>query len=185
MEISAVARVIAEFDDPRDGSAEKSRELILHLLKHTATPFSREQFTPGHITCTGLALHPSEDAILLVHHRRLGRWLLPGGHVETEDAEIWDAARRETLEETGVALSEDCALVGLDVHGIPPKRGEPFHLHHDLIVGFRATSESTTCSPESRAVAWCAPAEFDAFNLPQSIRLSYARALAVFERCSL
>src|SRR4051812_37789652 len=34
----------------------KSRELILMLLASTADPFSRHQFHPGHITCTGLVL---------------------------------------------------------------------------------------------------------------------------------
>ena len=33
-------------------------------------------------------------------------------------------------------------LVGIDVHGIPPGRREPFHLHHDLIFAFRALSAS-------------------------------------------
>src|SRR5438309_7839913 len=80
----------------------KSRELILMLLASTADPFSRHQFHSGHITCTGLVLAPDGERLLLVHHRRLDRWLLPGGHVEAEDAEIWDAARREVVEETGV-----------------------------------------------------------------------------------
>ena len=34
----------------------KSRELVLQLLEHTPAPFSREQFQPGHVTCTGLVL---------------------------------------------------------------------------------------------------------------------------------
>ena len=37
---------------------EKSRELILALLEFTQAPFSRDQFHPGHITCTAVVLHP-------------------------------------------------------------------------------------------------------------------------------
>ena len=105
----------------------KSRELILMLLECTADPFSRHQFTPGHITCTGLVLAPDGERILLIHHRRLDRWLLPGGHVEPEDAEIWDAARREVIEETGAQLLPDSTppLAGLDVHGIPAGKVSP------------------------------------------------------------
>ena len=33
---------------------EKSRELILSLLEFTPAPFSRDQFYPGHITCTAV-----------------------------------------------------------------------------------------------------------------------------------
>src|ERR1017187_8465662 len=118
--VVAIARV---FSDLTDGEALKSRDLVLMLLECSPAPFSRDHFTPGHITCTGLVLAPHGERVLLVHHRRLDRWLLPGGHVEREDAQIGDAARREVIEETGVALLPNPAppLCGVDVHGIPAK----------------------------------------------------------------
>ena len=147
------------------------------LLECSPAPFSRDHFNPGHITCTGLVLAPDGERVLLVHHRRLDRWLLPGGHVEAEDAEIGDAARREVIEETGVALPANAAppLCGLDVHGIPAKGPEPYHLHHDLLFHFRAESEEFRVSPESHAVVWCAPAEFDRYGLPGNVRRAYLR----------
>ena len=89
---------------------------------------------------------PEGGRVLLVHHRRLDRWLLPGGHVELDDDEIWDAARREVREETGAELEPDLrpGLISLDVHGIPPKRNEPYHLHHDLIWRFCSSVGSRT-----------------------------------------
>jgi 8-oxo-dGTP pyrophosphatase MutT (NUDIX family) len=176
MDVRAIKQRVATFDCERDGAASKSRELTLGLLAHTADPFSRHQFTPGHITCTGLVLGPALDRVLLVHHVRLNRWLLPGGHVEPADSGLQDTARREVLEETGAHLDPafQPVLVGLDVHGIPPKRGEPFHLHHDIVFGFRAVSDAAVCSPESRAVLWCTPAEFDRYDLPLNIRVAFA-----------
>jgi 8-oxo-dGTP pyrophosphatase MutT (NUDIX family) len=157
----------------------KSRELVLQLLRHTPAPFSREQFQPGHITCTGLVLHPQEDAFLLVHHRRLDRWLLPGGHVEPEDAEIWQTAGREVLEETGARLVSNGIprLIGIDVHGIPPRRKEPFHLHHDLIFSFRAASADVAPTEEVRRAAWCSTDDWDRYDLPFSIRTCARRVL--------
>ena len=67
--------------------------------------------------------------------------LLPGkGMWNPEDALIGDAARREVVEETGAVLRADASplLVSVDVHGIPPRRDEPFHLGHDLIFRFQA-----------------------------------------------
>jgi 8-oxo-dGTP pyrophosphatase MutT (NUDIX family) len=178
----AVSRIVAAFDDSSDGAASKSRELILMLLAMTPAPFSRSQFTPGHITCTGLVVSPCGERLLLVHHRRLARWLLPGGHVEPEELEnpacgIADVARREVVEETGALLLEDAApaLCGVDVHGIPGKGMEPFHLHHDLVFRFQAASEAVRISAESRAAAWCAPGEFDRYGVPESVRLCWAR----------
>src|ERR1700747_762808 len=109
---------------------EKSRELILARLENTPAPFSRDQFHPGHITCTALVLHPDGYRVLLVHHHRLRRWLLPGGHIEEIDSTLADAARREAVEETGVRIATDSTplLVGMDVHGIPAHKAEPFHL---------------------------------------------------------
>src|SRR5579863_2878074 len=140
----------------------KSRELILMLLGCTPDPFSRSQFHPGHITCTGLVMAPDGERVLLIHHRRLDRWLLPGGHVEPGDAEVWDAARREVLEETGALLAPDASppLTGLDVHGIPAGKGEPYHLHHDLLFQFRAVSYECRVSAESRDIAWCGASDF-------------------------
>lgn len=148
-------------------------------MEHTPSPFARTQFLPGHITCTGLVLHPDRDAFVLVHHKRLDRWLLPGGHVEPEDIEIWDTARREVLEETGARLVSNGTpkMVGIDVHGIPPSRREPFHLHHDLIFALRAASSDVTPTEEVRQVVWCSPDEWERYDLPLSIRLSVRRAL--------
>ena len=176
---AAVAASLRGFQDPADGEACKSRELTLLLIEQTPEPFSRHQFTPGHVTASGMVLAPGGGQILLVHHRRLDRWLLPGGHVEPEDAAIAESARREVVEETGAVL--DCAitprLLGIDVHGIPPKGKEPYHLHHDALFGFHATSDRCMVSEESRAVLWCSPAEFDNYDIPLNIRRAYRRFL--------
>src|ERR1017187_6078655 len=124
IEPATVTALVQRFDPDGDGEAAKSKELVLALLARSPEPFSRRQFNPGHITCTGLVLSPGQARILLVLHRRLQRWLLPGGHVEPSDPLIGDAGRREVVEETGAILRADSPplLVGVDVPGIPPQR---------------------------------------------------------------
>ena len=68
-------------------------------------------------------------------------------------------------------------LIGMDVHGIPPKRKEPYHLHHDMLFLFRAVSEETQVSEESRDVLWCAPADFARYALPDNFLRARRRAL--------
>jgi len=172
-----VAALLRDFSDAADGQALKSCELAATLLACSPAPFSRLQYTPGHITCTGLVLAPDAERVLLVHHGRLGRWLAPGGHVEPDDAEIWESARREVIEETGVLLMPEGVplLAGADVHGIPARGPEPYHLHHDLLFAFRASSEEFRLSEESLAIAWCAPAEFGRYDVPENLRRAYVR----------
>jgi 8-oxo-dGTP pyrophosphatase MutT (NUDIX family) len=173
-----VARVLGHFDPNGDGEALKSCDLTLALLEWSPEPFSRRTFTPGHITCTGVVLDPQREAVLLVHHRRLDRWLLPGGHVDPEDQAIWHTARREVIEETGAVLNGyPGLLVGVDVHPIPARGSEPLHLHHDLIFAFQGRSTKFQISEECRDVAWCRFGDYDRFELPGSIRRSVARAL--------
>ena len=158
---------------------EKSRELILSLLETTDAPFSRYQFHTGHITCTAVVLHPNGRQFLLMHHHRHRRWLLPGGHVEETDVTLSDTARREAIEETSVRIegAGSARLAGMDVHAIPARIGEPFHLHHDLIFVFDANSEEFALSEEAPEVAWCGMDEVAGYQLPSSIIRAAARAL--------
>jgi 8-oxo-dGTP pyrophosphatase MutT (NUDIX family) len=168
--------IVEGFDPGADDLAGKSRELTLGLLKLSAEPFSRSQFAPGHITCTALAMHPSEPVVLFMHHHRLHRWLLPGGHVEPEDESLASSAAREAVEETTVRLDlKSARLVGIDVHGIPPKRDEPYHLHHDLIWCFRALSDVIETTDEAPEVRWAGQADWDRLGIAESIRRSIGR----------
>jgi 8-oxo-dGTP diphosphatase len=46
--------------------------------------------------------------VLLVHHRKLGVWLQPGGHIEPGENPL-EAAIREVSEEAGIDLSKSLA----------------------------------------------------------------------------
>src|SRR5262249_25749194 len=94
----------------------------------------------------------------------LDRWLQPGGHLEASDADIVAAARREVLEETGIA---ELALHGagcfdLDVHALPQLGSEPPHEHFDVRFLFVARSRALPVSAESKAVRWVPLSEIEA-----------------------
>jgi 8-oxo-dGTP diphosphatase len=56
---------------------------------------------PNHFTASGIVIEL--DHILLVHHKRIGAWLPPGGHIE-EGEYPHEACIREILEETGLGV---------------------------------------------------------------------------------
>jgi len=158
---------------------EKSTELLEMLLAHSPRPYWRGQFAPGHVTATGLVLHPDGEQMAMVFHARLERWLLPGGHVQEIDRDIFAAAAREVSEETGLAV-DGGEIIGVDVHGIPPKirNGvvlEPYHQHHDILIGFAAKGTEMILSEESRDLGWVGPPQFNTHAVPPNIRRAYGR----------
>ena len=44
-----------------------------------------------------------KDKVLLIHHRKLQKWLPPGGHMDPNETPA-EAACREAFEETGLKI---------------------------------------------------------------------------------
>lgn len=56
----------------------------------------------GHLTASALVLDDRGEEVLLTLHPRVGRWLQLGGHCESGDRGLRQAARREVVEECGI-----------------------------------------------------------------------------------
>jgi 8-oxo-dGTP pyrophosphatase MutT (NUDIX family) len=103
-----------------------------------------------HVTASALVV--GARGIVLHRHRRLGVWMPPGGHLDPGETP-WEAARRETIEETGLDVTEPedaPVLVHLDVH--PAARG---HTHLDLrylLLG--GDDDPRPAADESQEVGW-------------------------------
>lgn len=130
------------------------------------TLYSRKNFT-GHITASGAILNKEGSKILLLKHKFLGIWLLPGGHVDPEDTSIIDAAYREIKEETGIHQDDLIPLsfevtpepIELDSHSIPerPEKQELQHYHHDFRYAFMYKGDEKDIQidlDESDAIQW-------------------------------
>ena len=178
IDVAEIVAAVAAFDPAGSVRAAESRDRTLALLRTHARPLDRSSYEPGHVTASGIVLSPNGAKLLLVFHRRLGRWLQPGGHLDSRDASTIDAARREVIEETGVVPDPGVRplLVSVDVHEIPAARGEPPHLHHDLVYRFVGPLEPPRSSAEVSQVAWCAIGELDAMGADEPLRRAVARA---------
>jgi 8-oxo-dGTP pyrophosphatase MutT (NUDIX family) len=176
-------RLIALLAHHRAADPEEEASLlrILKFLSLSPAPFDRTN-PEGHITGSAVVARPDAKAFLLVHHRRLDRWLQPGGHTDPEDADVLATALREVREETGVRAQPVEAggrPFDVDVHPIPARKREPEHLHFDL--RFLATASDTALAPhpqETREVRWFTPEEARAIGADPSV----LRALEKAER---
>ena len=131
---------------------------------------------PGHVTASAWILSPDRDAALLTHHKKLGKWLQLGGHVDGE-VEVERACLREAQEESGMAQFEFVAWDGdgltpidLDVHTIPARPGEPQHLHWDvrflLVAG---AGQQLSISDESNRLEWAPIRELRTVTTEESV----------------
>jgi len=130
-----------------------SRERFLAELSRLADPLSRDS---GPVHVTGSALVAGRRGTVLHWHKRLGGWMQPGGHVDPGEAP-WQAALRETMEETGLPARHPAVgpvLIHLDAHPAGP------HFHLDL--RYLLLSDDVEPSPppgESQQVRWFPLAE--------------------------
>lgn len=139
---------------PVDEREAMSVRRFVQALDRLDAPFD-EDADPTHVTGSAIVVGPR--GVLLHRHKRLGIWMQPGGHVEHGETP-WEAAARETVEETGVAVVHPPAgpsLVHVDVHAAP--RG---HTHLDVRYLLHAGDVAPAPPPgESQAVAWFAWAD--------------------------
>jgi 8-oxo-dGTP pyrophosphatase MutT (NUDIX family) len=141
---------------PFDVEERTHRDRMLALVHAAGDPFARDHFNPGHFTASGFVLSPDGRALLLIHHRKLNRWLQPGGHVERADTDIVAAAQRELSEEVGLAPLpiEGNGIFDLDVHALPPLGRDPAHEHFDVRFLFRAPTFQLQAGSDARAARW-------------------------------
>ena len=124
---------------------------------------------PGHVTASAWIVDPHRARVLLTLHRKLGRWLQPGGHSDG-DADSLAVALREAREESGLDLVAHATRpIDIDIHEIPARGGEPAHLHYDLRYALEARSETFTVSEESHDLAWVALDALEAFTTEESV----------------
>ena len=128
-----------------------------------------------HFTATAFIID-SKNRTLLLFHKRLGRWMPPGGHVEIDETPE-ETARRECKEETGL----DVEIVGepsSDLFAGNPEEGrmltspivfllenipaseeynEPAHQHMDFLYVAKPIDESQAvmlAEHEGREIRW-------------------------------
>lgn len=151
------------------------------------------------IVVTSYVVDLEREALLLVYHRKMQKWLSPGGHLEANEIPE-EAAKREVFEETGlnIAFFPD-EYIHIDrwnarslvrpflclLEEIPAYKGEPAHQHIDLIfVGYPVGGELLKNESEIDDLRWFSLAEIESLTPDDQIFAETQQvAKAVFAFC--
>jgi 8-oxo-dGTP pyrophosphatase MutT (NUDIX family) len=149
------------------------RSDFVDLLHHRSDALDRS-CAPAHLTASALVLDPNAERVLLVLHRKIGRWIQPGGHAEASDASLAGAALREATEESGIAgLRVQPGILHLDRHPAPCRPGVVDE-HFDVRYLVTAPPDAEpVVSGESLDVRW-----FDRDALPDGLEATMLEMLA-------
>jgi len=137
---------------PAPGRETRALARILRALDTLARPFD-EQAGPEHVT--GSAVVVGRRGTVLHMHKRLHRWLQPGGHLLAGEGP-GEAAWRESQEETGLELAHPMAgprLIHVDVHDAANGHTH-FDLRYLLLAPDRDPAPPPGESPEARWFGW-------------------------------
>lgn len=169
------------------------RQQLIELLAHYRTPFIEEgamversryfveqhencfdrHLLPGHVSGSAWVVNQHRNRVLMMHHRKLGLWLQPGGHADN-DPDILRVVLKECAEESGIDIhairlvSE--AIFDIDVHTVYASAHDPRHEHFDI--RFLVEIDDRLPVPgndESHEIGWIALDEVMRFNNARSI----------------
>lgn len=132
--------------------------------------FNRHCFRDGHFTASAWVVNPKGRMCLLTYHRKIGKWMQLGGHVEI-GCNLLAEAQREVKEESGLDSSPlSLDIFDIDVHEIPATRDEPVHVHYDLRFLLCADERHPLQrTSESIELRWVYTEEVETFTQEESV----------------
>ena len=126
---------------------------LMYLRDHT---YSKDK-----VSGSAWIFNPKNEKILLTHHKKMDKWVQPGGHAEKADLHnIQITAQRESIEESGVTditlLTSDIFNINIDLH---THTDTPYYLY-DFCFLFSTTQEKLQPPhDESKQIKWVSNAE--------------------------
>ena len=148
---------------------ETVEQMVSFIESHTDC-FERS-LSIGHITGSAWLMDENYERALLTHHRKLDRWLQPGGHADGQ-SDVLAVAMREAEEESGLGEIElvSDSLFDIDIHLIPARGNEAEHFHYDCRFLLRSVgSDQYSVSEESHDLAWITLADMSRCTTEVSI----------------
>jgi 8-oxo-dGTP diphosphatase len=141
----------------------------------------------SHYVATGYIYDQDRARFLLIQHKKLGKWLAPGGHLE-EGEEPHAGALREVWEEIGREgrVLDLLATPEVDTPTVPqlpspfcllaetipagPRDGEHIHLDFVYVIEIDPTASLNVSEAEIERAQWFALEEIDALDTYENVK---------------
>lgn len=149
-------------------------EIMLEQMTYSAGKCRLRSHYPAHLTGSLVLVSPDGLQILMTHHRKLGKWLQLGGHLNAGELPE-QAALREAEEESGFKRSHmrSTRLLDIDTHPIPARSTEAGHIHLDVcymsIIDDSAPLRPLGQTDESHEVRWVPLVDLTSFTTEESL----------------
>lgn len=134
-----------------------------------------------------------DSKILLMKHSKLGMWLQPGGHIEERETPD-EAAKRETLEETGFEIefvkefvpdetldeTDNCPRpFNINLH---PIRDDHYHCDFQFLARVK-NQRKASHADEHDGMKWFTKQELESgeYEMPENMVSSGVRAISILE----
>jgi len=152
---------------------QEEQAMLAHAIafvKNASDCFDRSN-RYGHICGSALILNAAKDSCLLMHHKKLDRWLQLGGHADGQ-FDILDVALKEGFEESGIGGLVPLlpTFFDIDVHCIPERLEVPAHFHFDIRFLLIAPEGAVPVqNHESKAICWIKLSEVTTLTQERSV----------------
>lgn len=119
----------------------RQKTLIDYLHSHNDDEIIDWNNFQGHIVASGFIYTKEDNQFLVLYHKDLKMYLYPGGHMNQDDINPLEAAKREVQEETGLTNIQQFLLatntlipLDIDTHiiGYNERLDLPAHYHFDF-----------------------------------------------------
>jgi 8-oxo-dGTP pyrophosphatase MutT (NUDIX family) len=163
-----ILNMLMEFS-PYDSKEKHDLDKTIIFFKKNQKWFSKKNIE-GHVTASAWIINKKRTHCLLMHHKKLNRWLQLGGHIET-DFDLHDAALREAIEESGIMnlVLFKRTIFDLDVHIIPALKTQKEHYHYDFRFLFISEHDTYKKNLESNKLEWVPIDRIPLFTDDQSL----------------
>lgn len=116
-----------------ESSADFNEDIRARFLKRLDEgALTRDENNESHFCIYFLPYDPATNKVFIIHHKKSGLWLSPGGHIDKEEG-LLDALNREISEELGITRMFTKAPAPFLITITPIKnKNHPCKTHYDI-----------------------------------------------------